>query len=53
MANYNGRAVQVIDREAEAHNAKINDMYALLQNAESEQLEQLWAEAKQTPRGRL
>ena len=51
MANYNGRAVQVIDREAEAHNAKINDMYALLQNAESEQLEQLWAEAKQTPKG--
>ena len=51
MANYNGRATQVIDREAEAHNAKINDMYALLQNAESEQLEQLWAEAKQSPRG--
>ncbi len=50
MANYNGRATQVIDREAEMHNAQINDMYALLRNSDSEVLEQLWAEAKAAPR---
>jgi hypothetical protein len=50
MANYNGKATQVIDREAEMHNAQINDMYAILRNSDSEVLEQLWAEAKATPR---
>jgi hypothetical protein len=50
MANYNGRATQVIDREAEMHNAQINDMYALLRNSDSAVLEQLWAEAKAAPR---
>ena len=50
MANYNGKATQVIDREAEMHNAQINDMYALLRNSDSEVLEQLWAEAKAAPR---
>ena len=46
MANYGGKSTQVIDREAQAHNAQINDMYALLRDTESEQLERLWAEAK-------
>ena len=50
MANYNGKATQVIDREAEMHNAQINDRYAILRNADSEVLEQLWAEAKAAPR---
>ncbi len=50
MANYNGKATQVIDREAEMHNAQINDMYAILRNSDSEVLEQLWAEAKAAPR---
>ena len=50
MANYNGKTTMVVDKEAEMHNAQINNMYAILRNSDSEVLEQLWAEAKATPR---
>ena len=46
MAYYDGRKTMVIDKEAELHNSRINNMYTILQNAESEQLERLWEEAK-------
>ncbi len=49
MAYNNGRNTTVIDKEAELHNSRINNMYTILQNAESEQLEQLWEEAKRAP----
>ncbi len=49
MAYYDGRKTMVIDKEAELHNARINNMYTILQNAESEQLERLWEEAKHAP----
>ena len=49
MAYYDGRKTMVIDQEAEVHNARINNMYTILQNAESEQLERLWEEAKRAP----
>jgi cell division protein FtsL len=49
MAYYDGRKTMVIDQEAELHNARINNMYTILQNAESEQLERLWEEAKHAP----
>lgn len=50
MAYSNERNAAVIDREAELHNSRINNMYSILKNAESEQLEQLWAEAKREAR---
>lgn len=50
MAHQDKRPTTVVDREAELHNSRINDMYSILKNAESEQLEQLWEEAKRTPR---
>ena len=46
MAYTNERNTAVIDRAAELHNSRINNMYSILKNAESEQLEQLWAEAQ-------
>ena len=49
MAYYDGRKTMVIDKEAELHNSRINNMYTILQNAESEQLERLWEEAKRAP----
>ena len=49
MAYYDGRKTMVIDKEAELHNSRINNMYTILQNAESEQLERLWEEAKHAP----
>ena len=49
MAYYDGRKTTVIDKEAELHNSRINNMYTILQNAESEQLERLWEEAKRAP----
>ena len=49
MAYYDGRKTTVIDKEAELHNSRINNMYTILQNAESEQLERLWEEAKHAP----
>ncbi len=49
MAYYDGRKTMVIDKEAELHNSRINNMYTILQNAESEQLERLWEEAKNAP----
>lgn len=49
MAYYDGRKTTVIDQEAELHNSRINNMYTILQNAESEQLERLWEEAKRAP----
>ena len=49
MAYYDGRKTTVIDKEAELHNSRINNMYTILQNAESEQLERLWEEAKNAP----
>lgn len=50
MAYQDERYATVVDREAELHNARINNMYSILKNAESEQLEQLWAEAKRETR---
>lgn len=49
MAYNDVRKTMVIDKEAELHNARINNMYTILQNAESEQLERLWEEAKHAP----
>jgi cell division protein FtsL len=49
MAYNDGRYTTVIDKEAELHNSRINNMYTILQNAESEQLERLWEEAKRAP----
>lgn len=46
MANNNGK-VTVMDREAELHNARINNMYSILSNAGSDELESLWEQAKQ------
>ena len=53
MAYYDGRKTMVIDKEAELHNARINNMYTILQNAESEQLERLWEEAKHAPQASI
>ena len=50
MAYQDKRPTTVVDREAELHNSRINNMYSILKNAESEQLEQLWEEAKRAPR---
>lgn len=49
MANYNGK-VMVMDREAELHNSRINNMYSILSNAGSDELETLWEQAKQSAR---
>jgi hypothetical protein len=53
MAYQNASGVAVVDREAELHNSRINNMYSILKNAESEQLEQLWAEAKRETRASI
>ena len=53
MAYNDGRYTTVVDKEAELHNSRINNMYTILQNAESEQLERLWEEAKRAPQASL